>query len=250
MMLFEVDQAANRIRAEVDPDANIIFRRHDPGEYGGSPPRVGGGDGHRGRTDGATAAKCGAAASAGARGMAQPIVKPEPKAAASPVHSRVEALAQEMNATMAVAAQPAPIQAAPAYEPAVHRKPEPLVIEEELEPIQEPIRIQPAAAQRAAPQVQPQRAGLFGLFGGRRKTEAPRAEPQMTPAAPPFAGRATAEPLTRSARSPTEHDAGQSRRSLRRPQKGRFRNSGLPPPAVELIASVKARGEPSGFSAR
>src|ERR1700721_976947 len=25
MMLFEVDQAANRIRAEVDPDANIIF---------------------------------------------------------------------------------------------------------------------------------------------------------------------------------------------------------------------------------
>ena len=25
LMLFEVDQAANRIRAEVDPDANIIF---------------------------------------------------------------------------------------------------------------------------------------------------------------------------------------------------------------------------------
>ena len=25
LMLFEVEQAANRIRAEVDPDANIIF---------------------------------------------------------------------------------------------------------------------------------------------------------------------------------------------------------------------------------
>jgi cell division protein FtsZ len=182
MMLFEVDQAANRIRAEVDPDANIIFGgtilENMEGRLRVSvvatgieaehvaqlPPNV---EQLRPR----------------ARGTAQPIIKPEAKHIASPVHGRVEMLAHELNASIA---------AAPATPPA------PPVIEDEPEPMAEPIRIQPTAtAARPAAPAQPQRRGPFGLFGARRKAEPPRAEPQMAPN-PPFAGRATAEPLGRS----------------------------------------------------
>jgi cell division protein FtsZ len=193
MMLFEVDQAANRIRAEVDPDANIIFGGTilesmegrlrvsvvatgiEADHVAQLPPNV---EQLRPR----------------ARGTAQPIVKPETRPVASPVHSRVEALAQEMNAAIA----PAPLQSAPAPEPAILRTPEPAIVEEELQPV----RIQPAAALRPAPQVQqqPQRRGPFGLFGPRRKPEQPRAEPQIAPT-PPFAGRAAAEPISRNAQT-------------------------------------------------
>jgi cell division protein FtsZ len=202
MMLFEVDQAANRIRAEVDPDANIIFGgtilENMEGRLRVSvvatgieaehvaqlPPNV---EQLRPR----------------ARGTAQPIVKPEARPVASPVHTRVEALAQEMNATLATAPSPAPVHAAAAAEPAALGRSEPSpVVVEGREPIPEPVRIQPAAASRPAPsiQAQPQRRGPFGLFGVRRKTETPRAEPQMSPT-PPYAGRATAEPLGRNAQS-------------------------------------------------
>jgi cell division protein FtsZ len=198
MMLFEVDQAANRIRAEVDPDANIIFGgtilENMEGRLRVSvvatgieaehvaqlPPNV---EQLRPR----------------ARGGAQPIIKPEARPVASPVHSRVEALAHEMNATIAATPAPVPVQAAPAPEAVMVRTSEPLVIEEEPEAIPEPVRIQPAAPSRPAAQAQPQpqRRGPFGIFGARRKPEPPRAEPQMTPT-PPYAGRATAEPLARN----------------------------------------------------
>jgi cell division protein FtsZ len=195
MMLLEVDQAANRIRAEVDPDANIIFGGTilesmegrlrvsvvatgiEADHVAQLPPNV---EQLRPR----------------ARGTAQPIVKPEARPAASPVHGRVEALAQEMNATIAIASAPAPMQSAPAPEPAVLRTPEPPIVEEELVPV----RIQPAAALRPAPQAQTQRRGPFGLFGARRKAEQPRAEPQIAPTAP-FAGGATAEPISRNAQT-------------------------------------------------
>jgi cell division protein FtsZ len=200
MMLFEVDQAANRIRAEVDPDANIIFGgtilENMEGRLRVSvvatgieaehvaqlPPNV---EQLRPR----------------ARGAAQPIVKPETRPVASPVHSRVEALAHEMNAAVTATSASPSVHATPAVESIPARPPEPPVIEEELDPIAEPIRIQPAVASRPAPQPQPQRRGPFGLFGARRKTEQPRAEPQMAPTQA-FTGRATAEPLVRSAQSP------------------------------------------------
>jgi len=195
MMLFEVDQAANRIRAEVDPDANIIFGGTilenmegrlrvsvvatgiEAEQLAQLPPNV---EQLRPR----------------ARGGAQPIVKPETKPTANLVHGRVEILAQEMNATIATPPLSAPVQAAPAAEFVTPRTPEPQVIEDEPDPIAEPARIQPAAALRSAPLQQPQRRGPFGLFGARRKAEPPRAEPQMAPT-PPFAGRAHAEPLVR-----------------------------------------------------
>jgi cell division protein FtsZ len=200
MMLFEVDQAANRIRAEVDPDANIIFGgtilENMEGRLRVSvvatgieaehvaqlPPNV---EQLRPR----------------ARGTAQPIIKPEAKQFTSPVHGRVEMLAHEMNASIATApvAPTDPVHASPAVESIAHRAPQPPVIEDEPGPmVAEPIRIQPsAAAARPAATAQPQRRGPFGLFGARRKAEPPRAEPQMSPN-PPFTGRATAEPLARN----------------------------------------------------
>ncbi len=203
MMLFEVDQAANRIRAEVDPDANIIFGgtilENMEGRLRVSvvatgieaehvaqlPPNV---EQFRPR----------------ARGAAQPIVKPETKPIASPVHSRIEILAQEMNAAIVAA----PVQAVAAAEPVMLRTPEPLAIEDAPEPAPEPVRIQPAATLRPAAQMepQPQWRGPFGIFGGRRKTVPPRAEPQMTPAAP-YAGRAGAEPLGRGAQAAAAQQA-------------------------------------------
>src|ERR1700722_2973878 len=199
MMLFEVDQAANRIRAEVDPDANIIFGGKilenmegrlrvsvvatgiEAEHVGQLPPNV---EQLRPR----------------ARSIAQPIIKPETKQIANPVHGRVEMLAQEMNAAIATPPPPSPlpVHASQTAEPLAHRQPVPPVIEDEPQPAAAPIRIQPtAAAARPVAQSQPQRRGPFGLFGARRKAEPARAEPQMAPT-PPFASRATAEPIGRS----------------------------------------------------
>ena len=47
MTLFEVDQAANRIREEVDEDANIIFGSAIDEKLHGQDARLGGGDRHR-----------------------------------------------------------------------------------------------------------------------------------------------------------------------------------------------------------
>ena len=52
LMLFEVEQAANRIRAEVDPDANIIFGNTILDDMEGH-PSFGRGHRHRCRTNGA-----------------------------------------------------------------------------------------------------------------------------------------------------------------------------------------------------
>ena len=47
MTLFEVDQAANRIREEVDEEANIIFGSAIDESLSGTDPGLGGGDRHR-----------------------------------------------------------------------------------------------------------------------------------------------------------------------------------------------------------
>ncbi len=47
LMLFEVEQAANRIRAEVDPDANIIFGNTILDRHGRPHSRIGGRNRHR-----------------------------------------------------------------------------------------------------------------------------------------------------------------------------------------------------------
>ncbi|MGH6876841.1 MAG: cell division protein FtsZ [Rhizomicrobium sp.] len=189
MMLFEVDQAANRIRAEVDPDANIIF--------GGTIL-----DNMEGRLRVSVVAT-GIEAEHVAQlppnveqlrpraRAAQPIAKPEPRpAVASPVRGQVQALAVELKA----APPPAPVQHAVAAEPTALEAP---AHEEEPETMPELARPLPAAAvMRSAPAPE-ERKRRFGFFGSRRekKYEPPRAEPQMAP-------RATAQPIARSAQAP------------------------------------------------
>jgi cell division protein FtsZ len=192
MMLFEVDQAANRIRAEVDPDANIIFGgtilenmegrlrvsvvatgieaeqvMHMPDNVEQLRPR-------------ARAPQLGA--------------KPELRAAANPVRSQMDVLAQEMNASVA------PRQALSPVETVIMATPEVQAIEEDVEEFTqpEPVRIQPtprAAELRPPPEPLEEKKRRFG-FLGRRKAEPARAEPQMA-STPYYGSRATAEPIAR-----------------------------------------------------
>lgn len=192
MMLFEVDQAANRIRAEVDPDANIIFGgtilenmegrlrvsvvatgieaeqiAHMPDNVEQLRPR-------------ARAAQLGA--------------KPEARAAANPVRSQMDVLAHEMNASIAPRPSISPV------EPIILGTPEAQPFEDEEIPAPEPIRIQPlprAAEARPAPEPHEEKKRRFG-FLGRRKSEPVRAEPQMASGSP-HTPRATAQVITREA---------------------------------------------------
>ena len=187
MSLFEVDQAANRIRAEVIPGANIIFggtilenmegrlrvsvvaTGMDAEAMQQSPPNV-------------------VKPSAFQR---QPVQKVEPRAvAANAVHAQIKTVATGMKAT------PAPIAEAPAPkplsnveaeifgsdepQPAPHRY---VIGEDDIPPMPEGIRPQPQpmrAEVRRAPEPEPQPKRRFGLFGG-RKEAAP--EPRQEPAA-------------------------------------------------------------------
>jgi cell division protein FtsZ len=186
MMLFEVDQAANRIRAEVDPDANIIFGgtilenmegrlrvsvvatgieaaqiAHMPDNVEPLRPRA-------------------RAAQLAARMESRPLV--------NPVHSQMEALAQEMKAA------PAPMQPVQVPEPVGPEIHEAASVEEP--PVGEPARVHmlPTATPPPAPE---ERKRRFALFGGRKRQEPPRTEPQI--AAQSFAGLAIAQPIGRNA---------------------------------------------------
>src|SRR6202167_4134891 len=96
LMLFEVEQAANRIRAEVDPDANIIFGNTILEEMEGR-IRVSvvatGIDAEQMRLHPEKVTRL--------RSHTPPAVlkhsEPRPVAAANPVHAQVEALTNELN---------------------------------------------------------------------------------------------------------------------------------------------------------
>jgi cell division protein FtsZ len=187
LTLLEVDQAANRIRAEVDPDANIIFggtilenmegrvrvsvvatgieaeEEHMPANVEQFRPRT----------------------------KAAPL---PPRPGAHPVHSQVEILAQELHATMTAKSSPesesmpaaVAIDEPPMAEPSV-AAPEPVRVHTLPTP---PMR--PAAAPE-----EPRRR--FGLFMRRDKKQgAMRAEPQMS-APQPAESRATVQVMTRNA---------------------------------------------------
>ncbi len=191
MMLFEVDQAANRIRAEVDPDANIIF--------GGTIL-----ENMEGRLRVSVVAT-GIEAEALAKmppnvealkpyRKAMPLpTRAEVKAAemrpvASPVHHQMETLAQELNARPQTV-QPEPLNLGAADAPMVEDEPMPM-----------PAVVRPATQ---PPQPKPEEAPKrrFGFLGRReKKPEAPRMEPAPAarPTAPP---RANAQVMPRSAES-------------------------------------------------
>ena len=191
LMLFEVEAAANRVRGEVDPDANIIF---------GSSLL----DSMEGRIRVSVIAT---GIDAGEMRMPKnveplrPYLKPlahvpEPKpehrpAMAAPVavntvHQQVKALAEELGATQT------PVEAmilGGAEAPQVVR-----IGEDDIPPI--PASIRPMREpMRAAPEPERRSWGLFG-----RK---PKAEPRLEPAAPSrpvaSASRATSQVMSRAA---------------------------------------------------
>jgi cell division protein FtsZ len=196
-MLFEVEQAANRIRAEVDPDANIIFGNTIL-------------DDMEGRIRVSVVATGIDAEQLRMPEKVQPLrpsikpvaFKPEPKPEpriepvqrpagyTNAVHRQHEAIADEMGAQMPVRAEPSPSEAmilggddAPAiYEdisalsPVVARPPAP--VQARPEPLRAPVQ-----------QPEPERRFL-GLFGRKKKDE-PRMEPVQQRPAP----RATAQPM-------------------------------------------------------
>jgi len=207
LMLFEVEQAANRIRAEVDPDANIIFGNTilddmegrirvsvvatgiDADEMRGLPENI-----ERLRPRGA---------------VASIPARPEPKVAASvasvaaitrsslnPVHRQVEALAEELNVI-----------------PPMIEDEEEIVFEDEAMPDADAmpevatLRNQPELRNRPEPvHVEPQKKqSIFGGLFGRQKHKADmRHEPAPTPVAQP---RATSQVIARIQPEPAQRPA-------------------------------------------
>ena len=194
LMLFEVEQAANRIRAEVDPDANIIFGNTILDEMEGRirvsvvatgidvaeqkmPEKV-----HALRTPLKTAF----------------VTRQEPRdarfeprhtatapvAAANPVHRQHEAIAEELGATQTAARVPASES-----EALILGQDEDTRTLEEKYPVT--VTVRPLSQQRheplRAPVAEPERR-LFGLLGRRRKEEV--SDPMPRPAVQP---RATAQ---------------------------------------------------------
>jgi len=203
MGLFEVDQAANRIRAEVVPGANIIFGgtilENMEGRIRVSVVATG--------MDAEQMQQTPQNVSTLRPFQKQPVIQPKPieparpAAMANPVHARVQTLANELKAT------PAPVmESAMAEEPLSPMESEIIgeqerpggryvIGEDDIPPMPEGIRPQPARAETryAVEPEQPKRR--FGLFGS-RKEKAPelRQEPPRAASAP----RATTQVMGRS----------------------------------------------------
>jgi cell division protein FtsZ len=195
LTLLEVDQAANRIRAEVDPDANIIF--------GGTIL-----ENMEGRLRVSVVATGIEADEARMptnveqfrpRQKAPPL---PPRPGSHPVHSQVEAIAQELNATLAKATAASALASAPELAVAMEEAPAALSDEPTIPAAAatEPLHghALPALPMRPTPEPQ-RRRSRWALFGGRReaRAEVERAEPLMS--APQSAeARATVQVMSRS----------------------------------------------------
>jgi cell division protein FtsZ len=177
MMLFEVDQAANRIRAEVDPDANIIFGGTILENMEGQ-IRVS-----------VVATGIEAEAMAQMPHNVEPLRPRNPKPisvtpeaeqiAANPVLRQVEVLSEELNAP---APQPRTAAASPVEAMLLDEASELPSVEEEEEIMPAPEAARPvpqAQATRSQAAPEPQRKSSFGGLFGRKK----KAEPRMEPAA-------------------------------------------------------------------
>jgi cell division protein FtsZ len=192
LMLFEVEQAANRIRAEVDPDANIIFGNTILPDMEGR-IRV---------SVVATGIDADVLKLPEKVHALRPNLRPmqpfrldpaKPAAPVNPVQAQMDSLAAELNANGAPS-----MQADEAYILGGNEAP---AIEEKL-PEEAPIAATRYAAtesyrplnEQPLARPQPGKKGGWSLFG-RRKTPVPdmRAEPKAEPR------RATAQPMQRAA---------------------------------------------------
>ena len=201
MMLFEVDQAANRIRAEVDPDANIIFGGTilenmegrirvsvvatgiEAEQLTAMPPNV---EPLRPR--------------AGAR-MAAPalpvaaIGEARATAAVNPVLRQVEAISEELRSSAARAETVTSVS--PALEEVIER-PLRASPSEPLQPMRDSRAEAPARRASAAPK------WGFGIFGrGKERKSERRVEPASTRAEPQ---RTQSQPAPRSEQRPQPAD--------------------------------------------
>jgi len=184
LMLFEVEQAANRIRAEVDPDANIIFGNTILDEMEGR-IRVSvvatGIDAEQMMLPDRKITPL--------RPALKPLqVKAPAPVAASPVHAQMEALASELGAAASAPSQ--------AEEYILGGDDAPEVPAETRYPATEVSRS--TAEMPLAPKPAEKKGG-WGLFG-RKKAAAPdlRAEPQAAPVYPkpqPASRAANVQPL-------------------------------------------------------
>ncbi|HEX3430697.1 MAG TPA: cell division protein FtsZ [Rhizomicrobium sp.] len=189
LTLLEVDQAANRIRAEVDPDANIIF--------GGT--ILENMEGRVRVSVVATGIEADEARMPTNVEQFRPRTKAPPLPArpgAHPVHSQVEIIAQELNAAMAKPTPGAPpfAAAAVAMEQAPAAIAEPAAA---VEPEAARLHTLPSPPMRPVEVEEPRRRrGLFGLRW-EKKPESVRAEPQIG-AREPAAARAAVQVMNPS----------------------------------------------------
>jgi len=202
LMLFEVEQAANRIRSEVDPDANIIFGNTILDDMEG-----------RIRVSvvatGIDADQIKMPLPEKVRplhphlNIKQParVAQPEPVRAtqpmspiANPVHATMDALAQEMGADKSPAE---------AYilggEDAPEILAEPLTAKYPATETYRPLTEQPLAATKAPVE---KKSG-WGFFGKKKAQPDMRAEPAVEPRQAPVAPRATATVLPQPQMTPT-----------------------------------------------
>jgi cell division protein FtsZ len=188
MMLFEVDQAANRIRAEVDPDANIIF--------GGTIL-----ENMEGRLRVSVVATGIEAEALSQMPKNVEPLRPRMKPVAvptmapmspqlSPVHRQVQTLATEINEPMPA---PEPISQVETLILGGLNTP---AIEDDMPAMPVPMRPAPMrTALQPEPEPIEEKKRRFGFLGRKEKKPEPRFEPQPT-AAPQ---RATAQVISRGA---------------------------------------------------
>ncbi len=198
LMLFEVEQAANRVRAEVDPDANIIFGNTIL-------------DNMEGRIRVSVVATGIDAAEMRMPKNVEPLrphikpmparvpeprpeSRPEPRPVAAapapsnnPVRRQVEALADELGATAEHASAEAMILGG-------ETAPRVIRIDEDDVPPMPGIRMAPAMAR--APEPEPERRGWF--LGRKKHKDEPRMEPAAAPRPVTTAQRATSQVMTRA----------------------------------------------------
>ena len=184
LTLFEVEAAANRIRAEVDPDANIIFGNTILDDMEGR-IRV---------SVVATGIDAGEMRMPRNVEPLRPHIKPLgrlPEVApgplpANPVHLQVEALADELGAEQS----PAEAMILGGEE-----EPQAPIGEEDIPPM--PVALRPMH-EPASPPAQPEKRG-WGLFG--RK---PKEEPRIEPAASSRSQRAMSQVMSRAPSDPPQ----------------------------------------------
>ena len=200
LMLFEVEQAANRIRAEVDPDANIIFGNTIL-------------DDMEGRIRVSVVATGIDAEQLVVNEKVQPLrphlkpvplkvePKPEPRpvVGANAVHRQHEAIADELGAQMP-ARPPTPIEAM------ILGGEEAPQVDEDSAPVAMPVRTSPAPRPEPVrmPVAQPEPERRFlGLFG-RKKRDEPRMDATTRPPQPRPAAQVMARPPAAEALRPPQ----------------------------------------------